>query len=102
MKYNMHIQILKLTNMLQLDSYMQAVIMIIIIPPYANKLCKFFDQKQRYWILKFVLSSLWGSSSGPVNPWADSTVVPSAKVNCCPWVTVHIAILDSVFKTIIS
>ena len=31
-------------------------------------------------------------------PWADSTVVPSAKVNCRPWVTVPFAQSTTVFK----
>ena len=70
MKYNMHIQILKPTNMLQLVSYMQAVIMIIILPKYANKVnCAiFFVKSKDTGYYNFVLSSFWGSSSGPVNP----------------------------------
>ena len=48
MKYNMHIQILNPTNMLQLVSYMQAVIMIIILPKYANKVnCAIFLSKAK-------------------------------------------------------
>ena len=31
-------------------------------------------------------------------PWADSTVVLSAKLKCRPWVTVHFAQGTSVFK----
>ena len=29
---------------------------------------------------KFALSSLWANNSGSANPWADSAVMPSAKV----------------------
>ena len=35
-------------------------------------------------------------------PWADCTVVLSAKVNCCPWVTVHFALGTTVLITSIS
>ena len=31
-------------------------------------------------------------------PWADSTVVLSAKVNCRPWVTVHFALGTTVLR----
>ena len=36
---------------------------------------------------------LWAHGSGIVNPWADSTVVLSAKVNCRQWVTAHSVLL---------
>ena len=37
---------------------------------------------------QFALSRLFAESSGTINPWADSTAVPSAKLNCRPRVTV--------------
>ena len=33
------------------------------------------------------------------NPWDDSTVVPCAKMNCRPWVTVYFALGTTVFIT---
>ena len=76
-------------------------ISMFIIPLYANKVnCAILlvKSKENGWdslhylafrpIVKEVLSI----------PWADSTVVPSAKVNCRPWVTGHFAQGTSVFK----
>ena len=58
--------------------------MFIIVPLDANKVnCAIvLVKKKRRRIGQFDLSSLWANTSGTVNPWADSTVVLRAKVNC--------------------
>ena len=54
-----------------------------IIPPYAYKLnCAILLVKSKEIGYDSFHFSLWDNSSCT---WADSTVVLSAKVNCCPW-----------------
>ena len=73
---------------------------MFIIPPYANRVnCAILLVKTK----EKALDSLYYLAFRPIvqvlsTPWADSTVVLSAKVNCCPWVTVHFAQGTSVFK----
>ena len=76
----------------------------IIIPPYANKLnCAILLVKNK----EIGYDSLYYLAFGPTvhvlsTPWADSTVVLSAKLNCRPWVTVHFALGTTVLITTIS
>ena len=63
---------------------------------------QFYWSKAKKQDRTFPLSSLWDNGSGTVTPWADSTVVLSAKVNCRPWMTVLFALGTSVIRNIIS
>ena len=65
-----------------------------------SKLRNFIGQKQRNWIGQHYLAC------GPTvqvhvlsTPWACTSVGPSTKVNCCPWVTVHFALGTTVLRT---
>ena len=52
-------------------------------------MCDFIGQRQINWIGQFALSSLLGPTVQVLSTlWADSTVVPNAKLHCVPWVTV--------------
>ena len=79
-------------------------IVVIIIPPYANKVnCAMLLVKSK----ETGENSLDYLAFGPIvqvlsTPWADSTMVLSAKVNCCPWVTVHFALGTTVLRNKIS
>ena len=73
---------------------------LFIIPPYVNKVnCATLlvksKEKGKYSLLYLAFGPIVQVLS---TPWADSTVVLSAKVNCRPWVTVHFAQGTSVFK----
>ena len=70
------------------------------MPPYANNVnCAILSVKSK----EIGLDSFHYLAFGPIvqilsTPWADSTVVLSAKVNCQTWGSVHFALGTSVFR----